>query len=1327
MPVLPVRPFFGVLLALLLAAPATAQYIYLDANGDGVNTSADLLSATGTTTLDVWLSTDKMRDGSAAACPTGEELTINTYEFILRATNGQMNWGSYTNLIVDNTLSFGLGSSATEYHNGFGGGPILAPGTYHLGTLQVSVALGTPSLSFASSSPTVSPYYFTSFGSQCPGVDFDNTMKFGYDWFDSDGVAYGGSPQAAPVLDPIADMSVDEGQVGQQSITATDADGQSLLFEKAAGPVYMVVATTDPGSGTAHGTITVSPGILSHGSTTGAVRVTDGLASDQKSFAITIVDVNTGGPRVFVDPVFNISAGLERQMSFSVSDPDLDPVRIEFGARPPYVSYYLYPDAQGPSGLVSSFFVTPTPGDVGRGYVVIDATDGFTTTHTRVEINVTGTPLSPEPPPDLFSAVYTVQELGAPGAAIGMGDFDGDGDADAAISSTVGRFVEIYSSDGRGGLDLVERISEPSPGPIAVGDFDRDGFADVASLETSSEDVIIYRGPFTGATAPSQRIHVGQRPVAMTLGDVNRDGSVDLLVVERGSAKLARFMNDGAGNFGAAIEHSTTADPVILTTADFDADGWLDVAVFCKAPGTFDILTNQGGGGFVLSLTQPIDPNSPSGPIDPLAAVTYTDRDDGQTTMAIAARGRSILTLKRTTAGNFVSNTYLLGRTASVATADLRRTGSADLIAGSDADDPATLYLGLGRNYVSFAGATGWRTIPQSGGTINAIASGDVDRDGRPDVITLQDWKRTGIAAVYRTQEDGRPGAATILNMTVYGNPVLGDFNNDGHLDIAGGTSTALGAGDGTFPTILFTNTYFGLDGENFASDVNRDGILDLISVPACCNDIFVRLGDGTGNFHNAPGSPVHSTLQQGRGFAVGDFNEDGTPDFFVSAGTYLSPESAPFEYWSGRGDGSFDGPVILPVGTLVGVLRAVDVDADGHLDVTFPQDRSMSWLRGHGDGTFDSPEPITGPGAWSHAFAWGNLNGDARPDLAFVRFAANATLGTMLQLSDQTFAPPRYHWSQDSFGSIDLRDLEIVDVNGDGRSDLVSPYMYGVAVGLGFGNGGVSQRRVIGPGVGSMTTGDVDEDGWPDIVMGGTSEYNVYNPTIVFHNNSDLVNRRAARAFLTGGDNGKTIPIGAAGRNLCLRVEPVGGSYENVDLDPTSVVMKSKGTGVVSQITAVAGKKLVLGDMDGNGIQEFAACFESSKLAQLFSKLQGRRTVPVVVEGRILGGGRMHAELSLTIVRTGPSTAPSLSPNPLNPTGVFRFATTRPGIARIRLYDVQGRLIRTLVDRQLPAGDQEVFFDGRDRDGRSLASGVYFARIETTDGSYKKRVAIVK
>jgi flagellar hook capping protein FlgD len=87
-----------------------------------------------------------------------------------------------------------------------------------------------------------------------------------------------------------------------------------------------------------------------------------------------------------------------------------------------------------------------------------------------------------------------------------------------------------------------------------------------------------------------------------------------------------------------------------------------------------------------------------------------------------------------------------------------------------------------------------------------------------------------------------------------------------------------------------------------------------------------------------------------------------------------------------------------------------------------------------------------------------------------------------------------------------------------------------------------------------------------------------------------------------------------------------------------------------------------------------------------------------------------------------------SLSPNPLNPTATLKFAASAAGSIRVRLYDIQGRLVRTLLDeRQAEPGMRSVRIDGRDDHGASLASGVYFYRIELGEKSVSGRFAICK
>jgi flagellar hook assembly protein FlgD len=61
-------------------------------------------------------------------------------------------------------------------------------------------------------------------------------------------------------------------------------------------------------------------------------------------------------------------------------------------------------------------------------------------------------------------------------------------------------------------------------------------------------------------------------------------------------------------------------------------------------------------------------------------------------------------------------------------------------------------------------------------------------------------------------------------------------------------------------------------------------------------------------------------------------------------------------------------------------------------------------------------------------------------------------------------------------------------------------------------------------------------------------------------------------------------------------------------------------------------------------------------------------------------------------------------------------------------MFDVNGRLVRTLVDSAfLERGSHKVSIDGRDRQGNALATGVFFYRVETVEGSASGRIAIVK
>ena len=68
--------------------------------------------------------------------------------------------------------------------------------------------------------------------------------------------------------------------------------------------------------------------------------------------------------------------------------------------------------------------------------------------------------------------------------------------------------------------------------------------------------------------------------------------------------------------------------------------------------------------------------------------------------------------------------------------------------------------------------------------------------------------------------------------------------------------------------------------------------------------------------------------------------------------------------------------------------------------------------------------------------------------------------------------------------------------------------------------------------------------------------------------------------------------------------------------------------------------------------------------------------------------------------------------PNPFNPRTTIRFDLPAAGPVRLSVYDLAGRLVRVLVEGEMPEGSHQAVWDGRDATGRSAPSGSYLARL---------------
>lgn len=451
------------------------------------------------------------------------------------------------------------------------------------------------------------------------------------------------------------------------------------------------------------------------------------------------------------------------------------------------------------------------------------------------------------------------------------------------------------------------------------------------------------------------------------------------------------------------------------------------------------------------------------------------------------------------------------------------------------------------QNRGTFVGAVnypaGAPTVPSNtgflgGGVLPLEAKlGDVNGDGKPDVIVaaacsspalglgIPGCPSSGYAVVvYLANGDGTFQAPLISSVTSLNirSIAVGDFNNDGKLDVAvvsdcdpadctqGTVSILLGAGDGTF-TQAAQYTFDGAvlqAGTAAVGDFNNDGKLDLavgigcfnLSVTGCATGaVSVYWGNGDGTLsaptnYPAPGNTAASLV-------VGDFNGDGKLD--IIAGSGVSNFSS-LTILLGSGSGAFaESSVSFSFG--LSSLATADFNSDRKLDLAIMSYAgSLTILTGNGDGTFQVAETVpTGLGnavTNGSSIAIADLNGDGKPDLTVSgTFGPSSVNGVQVFLNDGSgnfttgASYPLAGWEYAS--------IVAADFNSDGKIDVVmasecsespTPGNHcpdgSIDVLLGNGDGTFQGPTLLsnsvngGPGAYSNGSADFNGDGIPDL-----------------------------------------------------------------------------------------------------------------------------------------------------------------------------------------------------------------------------------------------------
>ena len=286
-------------------------------------------------------------------------------------------------------------------------------------------------------------------------------------------------------------------------------------------------------------------------------------------------------------------------------------------------------------------------------------------------------------------------------------------------------------------------------------------------------------------------------------------------------------------------------------------------------------------------------------------------------------------------------------------------------------------------------------------GAIDSFSvAADFSGDGLEDIAGVSATRDGGVLQIDRNIGGGTFATqlATYAIPQLFGNVAAGDFDRNGHLDIAiagatidhgpdghdiiaaAGLDVFLNDGHGSFgsPVIYPDRQAYAFD-RVAAADFDGDGSLDLACFP---DGLFLNSGTGTfGTELPLPALPGDATGPFQQYWAVGDFNRDGKSDLVASV---VPDEIAVF---LAVGGGSFAAPATYVTRSTPSVVAVGDFNGDSYPDVVVLLDgqtgsSSLELRLNQGDGTFGAATTLA-PGPYADSISAADFNGDGVTDVA--------------------------------------------------------------------------------------------------------------------------------------------------------------------------------------------------------------------------------------------------------------------------------------------------------------------------------------------------------
>jgi hypothetical protein len=483
---------------------------------------------------------------------------------------------------------------------------------------------------------------------------------------------------------------------------------------------------------------------------------------------------------------------------------------------------------------------------------------------------------------------------------------------------------------------------------------------------------------------------------------------------------------------------------------------------------------------------------------------------------------------------------------------------------------------------------------------------------------------------------------------------VTADFNKDGKPDIAviqeNGTLNILfndGNGGLQAPVSYINPNYmtsyiFCM----YAADVNGDGSPDIVAFDMASDSVLTWLNLGNGTFGPVVTTLLDSTYGVPSTIAVADVNGDGKADLIYIPLQYpASPQSSCLEVQLGAGDGTFGAASAAKIqkfsiaagGYAVGAVTLADLNGDGKPDLAVSLEENFTYTTGqyvvttalgNGDGTF-SPlgivQPIslaetatqqdTGLLFQSTGLSLVDVNGDGKLDIVS---DVNGVIVSALGSGSGTFGAAV---TSNAVGIDNVYSSLVMDVNGDGKADFLEA---GQTLGVFLGNGdGTFNPPATGaqwvidpPGGNSLVAADFNGDGIADVAQLGSTTWDV---SLFFGTGKSFVGAPDVTAM---GDPNGFYTILASGGNYTASgyISPLflydNGATSNI------VTGVSDGKGNFISVPSLAGGippdleyvEPIRADLNGDGLDDLVYATVTGDLKVALGKGDGTFATPVPV-----------------------------------------------------------------------------------------------------------------